>query len=137
MPAAKSEDQSTASIDVGYAIMKYPLFGLCLSGALVTGGLAFAHHGWGSYDAGRLVSMTSAVQQIQWENPHVTVVVSHENKNWDAVLAPPFRMSARGLQPEMIKPGTSVTLEGYPSTRADTEMRAERIIIGGKTYELR
>jgi hypothetical protein len=137
MPAAKSEDQSIASSDVGYAIMKYPLFGLCLSGALVTGGLAFAHHGWGSYDAGRLVSMTSAVQQIQWENPHVTVVVSHENKNWDAVLAPPFRMSARGLQPEMIKPGTSVTLEGYPSTRTDTEMRAERIIIGGKTYELR
>ena len=117
--------------------MKYPLFGLCLSGALLTGGLAFAHHGWGSYDAARLVSMTSAVRQVQWENPHVTLVVSHENKNWDAVLAPPFRMSARGLQPEMIRPGTSVTLEGYSSTRTDAEMRAERIIVGGKTYELR
>ena len=135
MPAAKSMDLTSSEVE--YAIMKYALAGLCLSGALVTGGLAFAHHGWGSYDAGRLVSMTSAVQRIQWENPHVTVVVSHENKNWDAVLAPPFRMSARGLQPEMIKPGTSVTLEGYPSTRMDTEMRAERIIIGGKTYELR
>jgi hypothetical protein len=122
---------------MGFTAMKYPLFGLCLSGALLTGGLAFAHHGWGSYDAARLVSMTSAVRQVQWENPHVTLVVSHENKNWDAVLAPPFRMSARGLQPEMIRPGTSVTLEGYPSTRTDAEMRAERIIVGGKTYELR
>ncbi len=122
---------------MGFTAMRYPLFGLCLSGALLTGGLAFAHHGWGSYDAARLVSMTSAVRQVQWENPHVTLVVSHENKNWDAVLAPPFRMSARGLQPEMIRPGTSVTLEGYPSTRADAEMRAERIIVGGKTYELR
>jgi len=117
--------------------MKYPLFGLFFSGALLTGGIAVAHHGWGSYDAGRLVSITSNVQQANWENPHVTVVVSHENKNWDAVLAPPFRMSARGLNPDMIKPGTSVRLEGYPSTREETEIRAERIIVGGKTYELR
>jgi hypothetical protein len=117
--------------------MKYPLFGLFFSGALLTGGIAVAHHGWGSYDAGRLVSITSNVQQANWQNPHVTVVVTHENKNWDAVLAPPFRMSARGLNPDMIKPGTSVRLEGYPSTREETEIRAERIVVDGKTYELR
>jgi hypothetical protein len=67
----------------------------------------------------------------------VTVVVTHEGKNWDAVLAPPFRMSARGLSPDMLKPGTAIRLEGYPSTRMETEMRAERIVVGGKTYELR
>ena len=117
--------------------MKRSLFGLCLSGALLTGGIAFAHHGWGSYDAARLITITSNVEQANWENPHVMVVVSHQNQNWDAVLAPPFRMNARGLNPDMIKPGTSVRVEGYPSTRTDTEMRAERIIVGGKTYELR
>lgn len=46
-------------------------------------------------------------------------------------------MNARGLNPDMIKPGTSVRIEGYPSTRVATEMRAERIVVGGKTYELR
>ena len=117
--------------------MKYPLFGLCLSGALLTGGIAFAHHGWGSYDAARLISISSNVERANWENPHVTVVVTHQSKSWDAVLAPPFRMSARGLNPDMIKPGTSVRLEGYPSTRTNTEMRAERIIVGNTTYELR
>ncbi len=117
--------------------MKYPLFGRFFSGALLTGGIAVAHHGWGSYDAARLVSITSNVQRANWENPHVTVVVTHQGKSWDAVLAPPFRMSARGLNPDMIRPGTSVQVEGYPSTRTDTEMRAERIIVGGKTYELR
>ncbi len=117
--------------------MKYPLFGLCISGALLTGGIAFAHHGWGSYDAARLISITSNVERINWENPHVTAVVSYQGKNWDAVLAPPFRMSARGLNPDMVKVGTSVRLEGYPSTRTETEMRAERIVVGGKTYELR
>jgi Family of unknown function (DUF6152) len=117
--------------------MKYPLFGLCLSGALLAGGIAYAHHGWGSYDAAKHIAITSTVVRTLWENPHVTVVVTYENKDWDAVLAPPFRMSARGLRPDMIKPGTPVTLEGYPSTRKDTEMRAERIIVSGKTYELR
>jgi len=37
----------------------------------------------------------------------------------------------------MIMPGTSVRIEGYPSTRVATEMRAERIVVDGKTYELR
>jgi len=117
--------------------MKYSLFGLCLSGALATGGIAFAHHGWGSYDATRKLSITGSIQKVDWQNPHVTVMVAHQNKNWEAILAPPFRMSARGLDPEMIKRGLPVTLEGYPSTQHDAEMRAERITVSGKTYELR
>jgi hypothetical protein len=28
-------------------------------------------------------------------------------------------------------------VEGYPSTQNQREMRAERIVVGGKTYELR
>jgi hypothetical protein len=118
-------------------MVNYPLFGLCLSGALVVGGAALAPHGWGSYDAARKFSITSAVQRVEWQNPHVQIVLNHNGKAWDAVLAPPFRMSARGLEPDMIKPGTSVTLEGYPSTRVETELRAERIMVGGKTFELR
>ena len=117
--------------------MRYRLMGLSLSGALFLGGAALAHHGWGSYDAGRKLSVTSAVQKVEWQNPHVMIVVSHEGKAWDAVLAPPFRMNARGLDPEMIKAGTTVTLEGYPSTRVENELRAERIIAGGRTFELR
>jgi hypothetical protein len=117
--------------------MKHPLFVLCVSGTMMTGGMALAHHGWGSYDASRQISITSPVQQANWQNPHVTVSVLHDDKNWEAVLAPPFRMNARGLEPEMIKPGTRITVEGYPSTSVETEMRAERIIVGGKTFELR
>ena len=117
--------------------MKLPLFASCLSGALLTGGIAFAHHGWGSYDAARLMTITGNVERADWENPHVMVALPFQGKNWDAVLAPPFRMSARGLNPDMIKPGTQVRLEGYPSTRTETEMRAERIVVSGKTYELR
>jgi hypothetical protein len=117
--------------------MKSPLFALCLSGALLIGGVAFAHHGWGSYDASKPLSITSTVQQVNWQNPHVTAVVSYNSRNWEAVLAPPFRMNARGLSPDMLKPGIQVTLFGYPSTRTENELRAERITIGGRTFELR
>ncbi|WP_229428423.1 DUF6152 family protein [Microvirga pudoricolor] len=113
------------------------LFGSCLLGALACGGLAYAHHGWGSYDAGKKFTMTGAIAEVEWANPHVHVTVEHDGKPWEAVLAPPFRMSARGLQPDMLKPGTTISLEGYPSTRVATEMRAERLIADGKTYELR
>jgi hypothetical protein len=117
--------------------MKHPLIGICLSGALLTGSAALAHHGWGSYDAAKKFSVTSEVQQLEWHNPHVMMVVNDKGKTWEAVLAPPFRMSARGLEPDMIKPGTTVTLEGYPSTKLDNEMRAERITVGSKIFELR
>jgi hypothetical protein len=110
---------------------------LCTLTALLMGGGALAHHGWGSYDAGKILRITAPVETLQWQNPHVHVMVPHEGKTWEAVLAPPFRMSARGLDPDMIKAGTQVVLEGYASTKVPTELRAERILVDGKTFELR
>ena len=103
----------------------------------VAGGSAVAHHGWGSYDASRKMTIESSVSRLEWQNPHVHIAVNHDGGSWELVLAPPFRMGARGLSPEMIKVGTPVRAEGYPSTRVGREMRAERISVAGKTFELR
>jgi hypothetical protein len=104
---------------------------------LSAGGAALAHHGWGSYDASKVMTIESAVTKLEWQNPHVHIAVNHSNQSWELVLAPPFRMEARGLKPEMIKPGTRVRAEGYASTREAHEMRAERIVVDGKAFELR
>jgi len=104
---------------------------------LVSTGAALAHHGWGSYDASKVLTVASPVEKLQWQNPHVHIELRHEGANWTAVLAPPFRMSARGLTPDMIKEGTEVSVEGYSSTQAQREMRAERMKVSGKTFELR
>jgi hypothetical protein len=100
-------------------------------------GAALAHHGWGSYEAKKTLTITSPVEHLEWQNPHVHIHVAHEGATWEAVLAPPFRMEARGLSPALIKVGTPVQVIGYPSTKSEREMRAERIVVGDKTFELR
>ena len=90
---------------------------LAAAGSLLVVGAAFAHHGWGSYDAGKMFTIRSAVENVKWENPHIDV--KHQDAVWEAVLAPPFRMDARGLKPEMLKTGAMVTVEGYPSTKVE------------------
>jgi Family of unknown function (DUF6152) len=107
------------------------------AGAVLVAGGALAHHGWGSYDAAKPFTIRGQVETLRWQNPHVHVDVKHQGATWEAVLAPPFRMEARGLKPDMIKAGTMVALEGYALTRIEREMRAERITVNGKAVELR
>jgi hypothetical protein len=46
-------------------------------------------------------------------------------------------MTSRGATTDVVAVGKRVSAYGYASTVAKDEMRAERIIIDGKTYELR
>ena len=46
-------------------------------------------------------------------------------------------MENRGLAPALLKAGNAVTVVGYPNRNKPDELRAERIIAGGKTVELR
>jgi hypothetical protein len=112
-------------------------FALSCAVVAATAGAAIAHHGWGSYDASKTLTVQSPVANLRWQNPHVHIDVRHQNADWEAVLAPPFRMEARGLTPAMLRNGAMVTVEGYPSTRTEREMRVERITVGGKVFELR
>lgn len=98
---------------------------------------AFAHHGWGSYDDAKVVRLTAPIEGMTYENPHGELSLRSEGRNWHVILAPPSRMMARGLTPDMLKPGTKVDVEGYPSKEHPGEMRAERVTVNGKRVELR
>ena len=100
-------------------------------------GVAWAHHGWGSYDASKVFTISAPVETLSWADPHVHIMLKYEGATWEATLAPLFRMQSRGLTKDMLKPGTPVVVVGYPSTRNQHEMRAERITVDGKTVELR
>jgi hypothetical protein len=98
---------------------------------------AFAHHGWSSYDAEKVINVTAPLQSVTWGNPHGSAKVAWQGKQWDVVLAPVSRMEARGLTRDMLAAGKPVTLVGYPRSDGTREMRIERVIVGGKTVELR
>jgi hypothetical protein len=105
--------------------------------ALAVPTLAAAHHGWSRYDDGRKLRLSGAIVASSYEQPHGTIRLETADKTWDVVLAPPTRMTHRGLSKKMLEPGTQASLEGYPHRTQDHELRAERITIAGKTVELR
>lgn len=98
---------------------------------------AAAHHGWSEYDSSKVLKLTGKVVQSGYEHPHGHAQLEVPGKTWRVILAPPSRMERRGLQKDMLKPGATVTVEGYPNRDKPEEMRAERIIVNGKTVELR
>jgi hypothetical protein len=103
--------------------------------ALLTGA-AFAHHGWGSYDAAKPVTVAGPILTSKFENPHATISVRASDKTWTVTLAPTSRMISRGATQKVVAVG-NVSAYGYPSTVEKDEMRAERITVDGKSYEMR
>lgn len=98
---------------------------------------AFAHHGWSEYDSSKELKLTGTIAESGYEHPHGHIKLATPGKTWIAVLAPPSRMNARDLPPEDLRIGATVTVVGYANRSKPEEMRAERIMVGTKTVELR
>ena len=98
---------------------------------------ALAHHGWGSYDADQVMTVEAEIERVHYRNPHAAIDISHDGRTWHVVLAPVSRMSARGLPEGALVAGKTVTITGYPRRDGTPEMRAERIVVDGKSVELR
>jgi len=110
---------------------------LAAAAAAVACGGAAAHHGWGSYDASKPITVNGAILTSKYENPHATITVKAPDRVWTVTLAPTFRMINRGATKEMVAVGKTVSAYGYVSTVEENEMRAERITVDGKTIEMR
>lgn len=108
-----------------------------VAAALAVPVAVWGHHGWSEYDSGKGMKLTGKVVNSGYEHPHGHVRIEAPGKTWHVVLAPPSRMERRGLQKGALKPGATVTIEGYPNREKGGELRAERITVEGKTVELR
>ena len=111
------------------------LLAVPLMGALAVP--AAAHHGWGSYDSTKTVTVEGEILEVKFENPHVEIVMQNQSKKYTMTLAPVFRMENRGLPKASLPKGKRVKVEGYQSKVHDDEMRIERITVDGKVVELR
>lgn len=106
-----------------------------LAGAV--SGAVMAHHGWSEYDSSKTLNLTGKIVKSGYEHPHGHVRLETPGKTWNVVLAPPSRMERRGLEKGALKPGASVSVQGYANRDKPEELRAERISVNGKTIELR
>jgi hypothetical protein len=97
---------------------------------------AIAHHGWSGYET-EIRKVSGVIDQSSYSNPHASIHLKTAGKTWVVVLAPPVRMGSRGLTEDMLKVGKTVSVEGYAHKTDTTEMRAERILVDGRTVELR
>ena len=123
-------------------MLRQGIFILTIAFFLITGATeTYAHHGWSGYDDSKTLNFTGTILESGYEHPHgyvkLKVAESGSEKTWWVVLAPPSRMERRGLTKEMLQPGKTATVVGYPHRTIADEMRAERITIDGKTTELR
>jgi hypothetical protein len=109
---------------------------ICTALAVATGA-ALAHHGWGSYNEAAPITVAGPIMTLKFDNPHATATVRGSDEDWTVTLAPPVRMTSRGATEKVVAVGHTISAYGYPSSSGASEMRAERITVEGKTYEMR
>ncbi len=115
-----------------------PFAKVALAGALAALPVAaLAHHGWSSYVEDEPITLRGPLKDVVWGNPHGTAKMNWRGGEWDVILAPVSRMTARGLSLEEINNRQRIRLTGYVRRDGTPEMRVERIMIGDKTVELR
>ncbi len=123
-----------------------------LGAAVLVLGAMTLHHGWANYHQDIELVYTGVITANDIGNPHTYIdlevteragdgeaVRGYDDRDeWNVVLAPLTRMQNRGLEDTAaLAVGEVVTVVGYPHRQTREEMRAERIIIGDLTIELR
>ncbi|QNF33562.1 hypothetical protein HUW51_12835 [Adhaeribacter swui] len=104
---------------------------------LVLTSFTLFHHGWADYDQTKVLDYTGTIEEFTYENPHALAKVKQHDKVWTVYLAPTSRMESRGVPKAKLAKGNTVRVVGYPHKEVADEMRAERIFVDGKKFELR
>ena len=95
-----------------------------------------AHHGWG-WATDEEFELSGTVKSVRNSNPHGTMMLSTQSGHWTVEIGQPWRNEQAGLSMQLLRPGTRLVVHGHRSARkGERLMKAERIIIAGKSYNL-
>jgi hypothetical protein len=86
---------------------------------LIGCGLAFAHHSSVMFDNQKEITVKGIVKEFNFENPHVSIMISVTDekgvtKDWSFEAASVRGMAQAGWRRSTLKPGDSVTITGHP-----------------------
>ena len=97
---------------------------------------AFAHHGW-RWTADGNFELTGLIRSARLGMPHGILEVEANGEMWTVEAGQPWRHERAGLDEALLKAGTEITVSGGRSAdEADKRVKAERITIAGKLYNL-
>ena len=92
---------------------------------------------WSAYNQTTTQKLTGVIREAIYNAPFGSIKMEVDKRILTVILAPPGRMDFRGLTEAMLRPGATVTFEGYPSKQIRDEFRAITITIGNRSTELR
>jgi hypothetical protein len=78
-----------------------------------------AHHSFAAeYDAKKPVTLAGTITRIEWTNPHVRFFMDIADQagtvtNWEFTMGAVNGLLRRGWTKSMVKPGDTVTVDGY------------------------
>lgn len=95
-----------------------------------------AHHGW-AWATDEEFVLPGTVKSVRHGNPHGTMVLATKAGAWTVEIGQPWRNQAAGLSPSVLKRGTRLVVHGHRSAKKGQRlMKAERIVIAGKSFNL-
>ena len=101
---------------------------------------AFAHHGTGTYDSTKSVTLSGAVTEFAFTNPHAALYFDVKDEkgkvvNWAIEMNSPGVLARAGWTKKMFKLGDQITITVRPS-KAGTPVglinRQKPVIVNGK-----
>jgi hypothetical protein len=101
-------------------------------GLLALAPVAFAHHGTANYDTSKTISVKGVVTGFEFVNPHVQIYWEVKGDSdtagkWQGELTSPNRLSRVGWTKSSIKPGDTLTIEGYPTKSGSHEIWIQKV----------
>jgi hypothetical protein len=93
---------------------------------------AHAHHSFAVYfDSTKDVTVTGKVTAFRFTNPHGTIVIEATDargsvREWRAETNAPVVLQRRGWTRDIVKPGETITVEGWPARDGKPYIRLRR-----------
>ena len=108
----------------------------------VVSGSAFAHHGAAAYDSSKMVTVTGAVTDFQFINPHVMIAMDVKDpstgkiEKWEGELTSPNHLERAGWTKSTIKVGDEVTMTGAALKSGAPAMAIRKVMKNGQEIGL-